>query len=170
MGPSSRYKRGSPSICRVPWGAEVPGCCGVLGSVVECCGVCCCMWWLVTSTPKSHLNSKKVTSTPKSQKKSKKNPKTIFFFGPFCYKNVEKMFYPPQKVTLSPQKVKKVKKNFLELRWLFGVEVTNQHTPQHSPTLHHTPQHSPTLHNTPAPRHLNHESCGGDMLLALLIW
>merc|ERR1712055_546128 len=28
------------------------------------------------------------------------------FFGPFCYKNVEKMFYQPQKVTLSPQKLK----------------------------------------------------------------
>merc|ERR1712030_58132 len=57
-----------------------------------------------TSTPKSHLNSKKVTST------LKKSKKVQFFFGPFCYKNVEKMFYHPQKVTLSPQKVKKVKK------------------------------------------------------------
>merc|ERR1711947_53759 len=84
---------------------EEEECCGVFGSVVECWGVCCCMCWLVTSTPKSHLNSKKVTSTLKSQKK---NP---FFFGPFCYKNVEKMFYQPQKVTLSPQKVKKVKKS-----------------------------------------------------------
>merc|ERR1712030_187541 len=60
--------------------------------------------WLVTSTPKSHLN-------PKKKKKSKKSaPNFFFFLAQFCYKNVEKMFYQPQKVTLSPLKVKKVKK------------------------------------------------------------
>ena len=42
--------------------------------------------------------------------RSKTGEKKYFFFGPFCYKNVEKMFYQPQKVIFSPQKVKKVKK------------------------------------------------------------
>merc|ERR1711891_126854 len=75
-----------------------------------------CYVWLhqpqkVTSTLKSHIN-------PKKSKKSKKVKKSstnffFFFFGPFCYKNVEKMFHQPQKVTLSPQKVKKVQKFFL---------------------------------------------------------
>ena len=59
---------------------------------------------------KSHLNPKK-SQKVKKVKKVKKNP-ISFFLGPFCYKNVEKMFYQPQKVTLSPQKVKKVKKKF----------------------------------------------------------
>merc|ERR1712055_1007155 len=42
-------------------------------------------------------------------------------FGPFCYKNVEKMFYQPQKVTLSPQKVKKVKKVKKNLFFIFHI-------------------------------------------------
>merc|ERR1712208_26025 len=46
--------------------------------------------------------------------KSKKKSDFFFvcFLDPFCYKNVEKMFYQPQKVTFLPQKVKKVKKIF----------------------------------------------------------
>ena len=66
------------------------------------------------STPKSHTNPKKshqpqkVTLSPQKVKKvTKKSKKKL---GPFCYKNVEKMFYQPQKVIFSPQKVKKVKK------------------------------------------------------------
>ena len=106
---------------------EVPGSftCGVLGvlwSVVECCGVC----WLVTSTSKksphlqkSHIDPQKVKKVKKSKKKS-----DFFFFGPFCYKNVEKMFYQPQKVIFSPQKVKKVKKIF----FLFFHILCKKHT------------------------------------------
>merc|ERR1712030_74943 len=78
----------------------------------------------VTLTLKSHmdghLNFKKspqlqkshhIPKKSKKSKKVKKNP-IFFFLGPFCYKNVEKMFYQTQKVIFSPQKVKKVKKNF----------------------------------------------------------
>merc|ERR1712030_152176 len=88
-----------------------------MGCVVACDGMWCPM--VGHLNPKKSPQPQKVTSTlkshiiPKKSKKSKKSknpPPNFFFFGSFCYKNVEKMFYQPQKVTLSPQKVKKVKK------------------------------------------------------------
>merc|ERR1712030_118637 len=58
------------------------------------------------STPKSHTNPKKSHYHPKkskfSLKSQKKNPNFFFFWAPFCYKNVDKMFYQPQKVPFSP--------------------------------------------------------------------
>merc|ERR1712030_194598 len=58
----------------------------------------------------------------------------FFFFGPFCYKNVEKMFYQPQKapllpqkVTFSPQKVKKVKKVKKKFFYFFTYCVRKSH-------------------------------------------
>merc|ERR1712208_38689 len=64
--------------------------------------------------PKSHI------ITPKSKKKvKKKSGFFFFFFYPFCYKNVDKMFYQPQKVIFSPQKVKKVKKSKKKKLFLF---------------------------------------------------
>merc|ERR1712055_659231 len=52
----------------------------------------------------------------------------FFFFCPFCYKNVEKMFYQPQKVTLSPQKVKKVKKIKKKLFFTYCVRKSHIYT------------------------------------------
>merc|ERR1712030_192336 len=82
--------------------------------------------WLVTSTPKSRKGDFLACLTkcgnifyqknnPKKSKKSKKVKKSsttfVFFcFCPFCYKNVEKMFYQPQKVTSTPKSQKSKKK------------------------------------------------------------
>merc|ERR1711895_142308 len=82
-------------------------CGGVLWSVGECCAV---LWSVLLHVMVGHLNSKKSPQLQKSHLNPKKSEGRFLFLGPFCYKNVEKMFYQPQKVTLSPQKVKKVKK------------------------------------------------------------
>ena len=63
-------------------------------------------------TKKVTSTLQKVTLTPKKSKKVKKVKKFFLFLVPFSYKNVDKMFYHPQKVIFSPQKVKKSKKNF----------------------------------------------------------
>ena len=47
----------------------------------------------------------KVTLSPQKVKKKVKKINNFFFWGSFCYKNVDKMFYQPQKVIFSPQKV-----------------------------------------------------------------
>ena len=66
-----------------------------------------------TGGPKRAVqNGRSKTGGPKRavQNGRSKTGEFFFVFGPFCYKNVEKMFYQPQKVIFSPQKVKKVKK------------------------------------------------------------
>ena len=81
-GNNSRVERITPSKSREPCGAVVSWCRGV----GECGGVwwsvvACGARWLVTSTPKSHINPKKshqpqkVTSTPKSHINPKKSHK-----------------------------------------------------------------------------------------------
>merc|ERR1712030_305856 len=67
-------------------------------SPVECWSV---VKWILTQTSKACLSPKKSHYRPKKSKFSLKSHKKInffffFFLDPFCYKNVDQMFYQPQ--------------------------------------------------------------------------
>merc|ERR1712055_336190 len=85
--------------------------------------------FFLSQTSKACLSSKKSHYHPKKSKfslKSKKKIQFFFFFDPFCYKNVDKMFHQPQKSPFSLQKVKKVKKSkFFKFFYFFTYCVKN---------------------------------------------
>ena len=91
-----------PMRCRRCRGHSPVWPCGVLLSVVECCGLC----WLVTSTSKKSPHLQKVTSTLKSKKKVKKNP-IFFFLLHFVTKMLRKCFINPQTSHYCSKKSKK---------------------------------------------------------------